>query len=158
MTEHERNFTYAAASVLRHAGAVCRTAWTKGYDALDHNGKPCALDNPNAACWCAATAIQIEVNKQTETYRQMREIGDRARMAMVKAIRVLWPDADLYRAMYPDANGEYDYDKRCTNPHDIIVNWNDKPERTQAEVVSALDRAAGMLYERVSVADAERLC
>ena len=155
MTERERNFTYTAAGVLRLAGAVCSFGWAKGYEATDKDGIACGLDNPNATCWCASSAITVQVHRATTTYREMREVRDRAEQAMVKAIRVLWPDADLYSAMYPDSPG-YDHGRRCATPCDVIVNWNDKHERTQGEVVSALDRAAGMLYERVSVAAAER--
>ena len=158
MNDRDRNDHYRAASVLSAAAGICRSGWAKESEARTEDGAPVVRLDPRATCFCASSAILQAVDELCDAERRAKTAKTIAMQAMVKAIRVRWPNADLRGEMWPDAFDPEDYPgRRHSVPFEIIVNWNDKPERTQDEVVAALDRGAGMLYERVSAAAAEAM-
>jgi len=92
-------------------------AWTQGDTARDADGKPLPNSTePAAVCWCVLGAIGKTVGGAN------RPMFSAARKAL--------------RAVLPEDIEQIDEDL----PDE--ANWNDAPERTQAEVVAALRAAA----------------
>ncbi len=90
-------------------------AWTRGQYARDDHGSPLQDGrNPAAVCWCAIGALE--------------KVSDR-----LVGRKLVDP---LQRIVANTSNkfGEYGH----------ISEWNDAPERTQAEVVAKLREAAAL--------------
>lgn len=87
--------------------------WTQGFFARDSAGTICNFADANAACWCLSGALA----------------------------RVLPEDTDEHEERY-DAAGEY---LQAALPERSrtagYIAWQDKPQRTHAEVLALVDRA-----------------
>ena len=137
MTGIERANTEMAASVLEAAALNCADGWTQGVMARNRKGAATGHASIDATCWCASGAI----------------IKAMADIVGVAASAHRW-NAVLSRAEHMLRGLIF---LRYTSPADTdtddrIAEWNDNPERTQGEVVALLYLAAGMLLERLHVA------
>ena len=111
---------------LRKMRELLAKGWTQGAWARDGEGQDVFTDSETATCFCLAGA------------------STRTRSGVQKLI----PNA-LLRALdcvEPDLAGRYDKSNDFT-VRLIIVRWNDRPGRTQSEVLALIDRAIEIAEE-----------
>lgn len=115
----------AAADLIEPEGK-----WTQNWWARRANGTICEPIDPAAACWCLRGAVNRVVRGEGAT-------GDVTRLPPIQtdAERFIGEATPMRRA----SNGEYD-----------TSGFNDAPERTQAEVVAALRKAADLAEAEAS--------
>jgi hypothetical protein len=103
------------ADVLNRAADLLEKpgAWTQGWFARDAIGNKTPVDSRSATCFCVMGALQRAAN------------ATHSDDVIIAAREILI------------ANGA-----RAKGPLGRIANWNDAPERTQAEVVAKLREAA----------------
>ena len=112
------------ACVLERAAEYCEGGWCQSSNACDEQGKPCGATNIDATCWCASGAITCAMHRIVGTAAWTalwNGVDWHSGQALLRAILEEWPDSSQYES---------------------IPTWNDKPERTQAEVVATLGVAA----------------
>ena len=90
--------------------------WTKKEDARNAQGEAVNIRDVHAVKWCAMGAIRREIAPTT------RETIDIVTVRMMARLR----------SILRDASG-------CV--HILPTEWNDAPERTHAEVLTAFDNA-----------------
>ena len=113
-----------AACVLERAAEYCEGGWCQSSNACDSHGQACGATYLHATCWCASGAIISAMHGIVGTAAASalwNGVDWEANHAVERTIRESWPDTSVY---------------------DSIPTWNDKPERTQAEVVATLGAAA----------------
>lgn len=93
------------------ARALVDRGWTQRVEALNGKGKPVWARNPQSVCWCLAGALDRAAYLLHQPDVLVDEIGH------ILAQKLGFDFEDLAE----------------------VVNWNDAPERTQAEVVALLD-------------------
>jgi hypothetical protein len=109
----------AVARVLALAEKFVRRGWTQGTYAKDLRGHAIITSSLDAACFCSVGAIN-RACYELDLYKER----DQVFKALAKAI--------------PGANPEHD--GRMT-----IVEYNDRPERTQEEVLAVFRQAQVVL-------------
>ena len=115
-----------AACVLERAAEYCGTGWCQHVMGRDENRKPSGATGVTTICWCASGALICARHRIVGTAARAalwNGVDWESMRALERAIRARWP-------AYDDHIG------------DLIPTWNDKPERTQAEVVATLGAAA----------------
>ena len=113
-----------AACVLERAAEYCDGGWCRTTLACNEHGRACGATDIDATCWCASGAIICAMHRIVGTAASAglwTGTEWEATQAVERAIRESWPD---------------------TTAFDTIPTWNDRPERTQAEVVATLGCAA----------------
>jgi len=107
----------AVADKLREARALIERGWTQGADARDLYGDECSPNEEEAECYCANGAICRAFYAASFTDR-------REQIHIAEGL--------LNTAIGQEPGGPL---------HWPYIDWNDAPERTQAEVLAAFDRA-----------------
>ncbi len=93
------------------AWQLIEKGWTQGASARDSYGIGVYSGDPDAICWCAIGALAAVYGDSQDEYDQ----------AFRRVVGVL---TDRLGCVYP-----------------VIMQWNDAPGRTQAEVVALLKEA-----------------
>ena len=112
------------ACVLERAAEHCEGGWCQQVMGKDENGTPSGANGDATICWCASGAIIHAMHRIVGTAASAALWNGtewEATQAVERAIRESWPDTSAY---------------------DVIPTWNDRPERTQAEVIATLGAAA----------------
>ncbi len=107
--------------ILRGARALLadEARWTRGVVARNVDGDDVPYSESQAVCWCAVGAI-------------FRSSDDRSSR---------WPSDREYAAGKLFAAAAHIGFDDFSSLFDHIGRWNDRPERTHAEVIAAFDRA-----------------
>jgi hypothetical protein len=106
----------AARAILRRAQEKIAAGWTQGVLARDASGAETDAEKPEATCWCAIGAIAAA--------RHELHPGVIDRTAEYRAGEIL----------LASLNGGGD-------PDSMLSIWNDRPGRTQVDVLKAFERA-----------------
>ena len=106
----------AMRDIFTDAKSKCETGWCQHHYARNERGEEINVNAATAVCWCADGAILAAIREQHTIHELIH---------------------------YSDAITEFESNGiepagRRTIP---ITIWNDHPDRTQAEVVAAFERA-----------------
>jgi len=121
------------AALLDRAAERVERGWCQGAGALDADGLTVNANNPRACRWCNLAAIWAEIPVEVSGFQALSDPSQttiRAAEAQVMAT-MGWPAT---------RTGVLTHQHR-------LVDWNDAPERTQAEVVAALRETARRVRE-----------
>ena len=114
-----------AACVLERAAEYCEGGWCQQVMGKDENGKPSGATGVTTICWCASGALICAMHRIVGTAASValwNGVDWETQKAVERAIKARWPAYD--------------------DLLDLIPFWNDKPYRTQTEVVETLNAAA----------------
>ena len=113
--------------VLIAARALVARGWTQRAYARDaQQNKIHDLTHPDVACMCAVGAI---IASDSEAVSERGTI------------------TDSLNALLGSIEDQTSSRRAFTSASQLIASWNDAPERTQADVIAAFDRAIAALQE-----------